>query len=170
MINYRRRAGRSSSFRFRFSDTKLFLLLCVLLLLSCGKSAGPGRAYTEFQCPAYSAGGLEVSCLSYHETTYVVLRVDLRAALVRVLWRNSGGVPYSSLDGAYSEMGDDVLALTNAGIYSASHTPEGLHVEGGVTLNPLNLNVGEGNFYWKPNGVFYVSEEGAGIVESEKFN
>lgn len=158
--------------RFRFSGAKLFLPLGVLMVLSCGKSAGPERASdrTDFQCPAYSADGLEVSCLTYHEVRYVVLRVDLREALVKVLWKNSGGVPYGSLDRAYSELGGDVLALTNAGIYSAGRAPEGLHVEGGLTLNPLNLNVGEGNFYWRPNGVFYVSDEGAGIVESEKFN
>ncbi|HEV2802805.1 MAG TPA: phosphodiester glycosidase family protein [Pyrinomonadaceae bacterium] len=87
-----------------------------------------------------------------------------------MLWKNSAGVPYGSLDQAYSQIGGELLALTNAGIYSENYTPEGLHVERGVTLTPLNLNPGEGNFYSRPNGVFYVAEDGAGIVESEKFN
>ncbi len=99
-----------------------------------------------------------------------VLRVDLRAVLVKTLWKNPAGVPYSSLDDAYRQTGGGLLALTNAGIYSERHAPEGLHVEGGVTLSPLNLSGGEGNFYWRPNGVFYVGEGGAGIAESEKFN
>jgi uncharacterized protein YigE (DUF2233 family) len=86
-----------------------------------------------------------------------------------MFWKNSVGTPYGSLDQAYRQTGGDLLALTNAGIYSQNHTPEGLHVEGGVTLSPLNLNGGEGNFYSRPNGVFYVAEDGAGIVESEKF-
>jgi uncharacterized protein YigE (DUF2233 family) len=94
----------------------------------------------------------------------------LRAALVKVLWKNPAGAPYGSLDQAYGQIGDDLLGLTNAGIYSESYTPEGLHVEEGVTLSPLNLKGGEGNFYWRPNGVFYVAGDGAGIVESEKFN
>jgi uncharacterized protein YigE (DUF2233 family) len=153
-------------------NARLLLPLAALLLLSCGKSAGPGKASgrSDFVCPAYSVEGLEVSCLAHHEATYVVLRVDLRAALVKTLWKNPAGAPYGSLGEAYRQVGGDLLALTNAGIYSESHTPEGLHVEGGLTLSPLNLNGGDGNFYWRPNGVFYVADDGAGIIESEKFN
>ena len=87
-----------------------------------------------------------------------------------MFWKNPAGVPYGSLEQANRQTGGGLLALTNAGIYSENHTPEGLHVEGGVTLSPLNLNGGQGNFYSRPNGVFYLSDDGAGIVESEKFN
>jgi uncharacterized protein YigE (DUF2233 family) len=144
----------------------------VLLLLSCGNAAGPGKASQrpDFVCPAYAAEGLEVGCLTHRGATYVVLRVDLRAALVKTFWKNPAGAPYGSLDEAHRQLGGDLLALTNAGIYSASHAPEGLHVEGGATLSTLNLNGGEGNFYWRPNGVFYVADDGAGVIESEKFN
>lgn len=144
----------------------------MLLLVSCGDSDGPRKASQrpDFECPAYAVEGLEVSCLTSRRATYVVLRVDLKAALIKVLWKNSSDLPYGSLDQAYRQIGGDLLALTNAGIYSESHTPEGLHVEEGVTLSPLNLNGGEGNFYWRPNGVFYVADDGAGIIESEKFN
>lgn len=158
---------RSCSLRNR-----LFLLLVALPLISCGNSAGPGgpSRRPDFGCPDYAVGGLEVSCLTSRRATYVVLRVDLRAAHIRTLWKNAAGAPYGSLDQAYRQTGGGLLALTNAGIYSENHTPEGLHVEGGATLSALNLNGGEGNFYSRPNGVFYVAEGGAGIVESEKFN
>lgn len=144
----------------------------MLLLLSCGDSAGPGKEShrTDFQCPAYAVEGLEVSCLTSRGATYVVLRVDMKAALIKVLWKDSAGAPYGSLERAYRQTGGGLLALTNAGIYSEGYTPEGLHAEGGVTLSPLNLKRGEGNFYWRPNGVFYVADGGAGIVESEKFD
>jgi uncharacterized protein YigE (DUF2233 family) len=87
-----------------------------------------------------------------------------------MLWRNPAGVPYGSLGDAYRQVGGDLLVITNAGIYSENHAPEGLHIEGGMTLSPLNLGSGDGNFYWKPNGIFYIKDSGAGIVESEKFN
>lgn len=158
--------------RSRFLHTRLLLFPCVLLLLSCGDSAGTGQAprSPDFVCPAYAADGLEVSCLTHREATYVVLRVDLKAATVKVLWKNPAGVAYGSLEQAYRQTGGDLLALTNAGIYSEGYAPEGLHVEAGVTLSPLKLGGGGGNFYWRPNGVFYVAEDGAGVVESEKFN
>jgi len=158
--------------RSRFLRIGVFLLLGVLPLLSCGNPASPEKSSPrpDFACPAYAAEGLEVSCLTSRRATYIVLRVDLRAALIRVLWKNSSGVPYASLDQAYRQIGGDLLAVTNAGIYSKNYTPEGLHVEEGVTLSPLNPNGGEGNFYSRPNGVFYVADEGAGIIETEKFN
>ena len=158
--------------RSGFVSAKLSLPLGLLLLLSCGNSNGPANApqHPDFRCPAYTVEGLEVSCVTLRQAAYVVLRVDLRAARIKTLWKNSAGVPYGSLDEAYRQTGGDLLALTNAGIYSEAHTPEGLHVEEGATLSPLNLNVGEGNFYWRPNGVFYVADDGAGVIESEKFD
>lgn len=164
--------GGRCGVRSGFLRNRLLLLLGVLLLVACGNSVGPRRAShsPDFKCPAYVVEGLEVSCLTFRRATYIVLRVDLKAALVKVLWKNSAGVPYGSLEQANSQIGDDLLALTNAGIYSRNDTPEGLHVEAGVTLSPLNLNGGEGNFYLRPNGVFYVADDGAGVIEAEKFN
>src|SRR5215210_5218525 len=152
---------------------KFFLVLGVmLLLLSCRNSPNSGDVprlpYTK--CPAYAVDGIEVSCVTLKQATYVIIRVDLNAARIKLLWRNPAGVPYGSLGEAYRQVGGDLLALTNAGIYSANQAPEGLHIEGDLTLSPLNLDNGDGNFYWKPNGVFYVTDDAAGIVEPEKFN
>lgn len=166
-------AAANAVVRSLFWRAGLFLPLAgLLLLVSCGDTAGPATAphRPEFQCPAYAAEGLEVTCLTHRQATYVVLRVELKAAVIKMLWKNPAGAPYGSLDEAHRQSGGGLLAVTNAGIYSSSHTPEGLHVEGGVTLSPLNLKGGEGNFYWRPNGVFYVADGGAGIIESEKFN
>lgn len=155
-----------------FYHGRPFLPLALLLLLSCGNSNGPGRASQrpDFECPTYAVEGLEVSCVTLRQETYVVLRVDLRAARIKTLWKSPAGAPYGSLDQASRQLGGDLLALVNAGIYSKEQTPEGLHVEGGVTLSPLNLNSGEGNFFWKPNGVFYIADDGAGVIESERFD
>lgn len=143
----------------------------MMLLLSCRNSPNAGDAPRplDTKCPAYAVEGVEVSCLTINQATYVVIHVDLHAALIKMLWRNPAGVPYGSLGEAYRQAGGDMLVVTNAGIYSENHAPEGLHIEGDKTLSPLNLGHGDGNFYWKPNGVFYVADDGAGIIESEKF-
>jgi len=58
----------------------------------------------------------------------------------------------------------------NAGIFEIDGTPTGLHVENGVLMNPLNLKSGEGNFFFKPNGVFFIgADEKAGILESAEY-
>jgi uncharacterized protein YigE (DUF2233 family) len=157
--------------RPRLLNAKIFLVLIVMILLSCKNSPSsadaPGQSDTK--CAAYAAQGIEVSCLTVKQATYVIIHVDLTAALIKMLWRNPAGAPYSSLGEAYRQFGGDLLVATNAGIFSVNRAPEGLHIEGGITLSSLNLSTGDGNFYWKPNGVFYVTDDGAGIIESEKF-
>lgn len=62
-----------------------------------------------------------------------------------------------------------VLAM-NAGMYHADMEPVGLYVEAGVEIAPLNRDDGFGNFFLKPNGVFFVNEDGsAGVLETDAF-
>lgn len=154
-------------------NARWVLVLGVMLLFAC-RNSPPGSneapRHPETKCRPYVAEGIEVSCLTHKQVGYSVVRVNLKAASVKMLWRNPAGVSYGSLSEAYRQFGDDLLAVTNAGIYAENKTPLGLHIESGKQLQPLNLDNGEGNFYWKPNGVFYVTDDGAGVMESESFN
>lgn len=149
------------------------LILGVMLLFSCRNSPSSSEEaprHPDIKCRPYAAEGIEVSCLTHKQVGYSVVHVNLKTAAIKLLWRNSAGVPYGSLNEAYRQFGDDLLAVMNAGIYAEDKTPSGLHIENGVILHPLNLDHGEGNFYWKPNGVFYLANDGAAIMESERFN
>jgi uncharacterized protein YigE (DUF2233 family) len=167
-----KRRGRARHMKSCLLNARWFLVLGVMLLFSCANSPGSGEAprRPETKCRPYAAEGIEVTCLTVKQVRYSILRVNLKAAFIKMLWRNPSGVPYGSLSEAYRQFGDELLAVTNAGIYAGNKTPEGLHIEGGKQLQPLNPDNGEGNFYWKPNGVFYVADDGAGIVETESFN
>ena len=147
-------------------------LFIVLLLFAC-RSAPPDSSAAprqlETKCRPYASESIEVRCLTLKQARYSIICVNLKAASIKMLWKNPAGVAYSSLSEASRQFGDDLLAVTNAGIYAGDNTPLGLHIEGGKELRKLNLENGEGNFYWKPNGVFYVADDGAGILESEKF-
>ena len=57
----------------------------------------------------------------------------------------------------------------NAGMYHADGSPVGLYVEGGQQFVKANTAGGPGNFHLKPNGVFYVTGETAGVMETGKF-
>jgi uncharacterized protein YigE (DUF2233 family) len=55
-------------------------------------------------------------------------------------------------------------------MYHEDRSPVGLYVEAGEEQAPLNTNDGPGNFHLKPNGVFYVLENGmAGVDETSAF-
>ncbi len=63
----------------------------------------------------------------------------------------------------------------NGGMFWKDFTPLGLHVELGQELRPVNtaeVRSESGivpNFYKKPNGVFYIGRDGAGVMTTERF-
>jgi uncharacterized protein YigE (DUF2233 family) len=98
---------------------------------------------------------------------YVVATVDLGRYDIGLFWKDPTGRPYRTLPEVARQLtaaGRRVIFATNAGIFDPSFTPVGLHVEDGKTLVPLNLAGGDGNFFLKPNGVFFLDTAGAAHV------
>ncbi len=132
-------------------------LCSMLLLLAATGCSSLRQAVQNRPC---TSTGLE----------YVEIDLDLHS--LELLWKDAVGKPLLTLDRAraYVEArGDSVIALTNAGIYEPGFIPTGLFVQNGIERQSLNLRDGEGNFYLKPNGVFYLTATGARIVESSGF-
>jgi uncharacterized protein YigE (DUF2233 family) len=167
-----KRSGRAGQMKSCLLNARWIFILSAMLLFACRNSPNSIEAPRQLEttCRPYAGEGVEVSCLTVKQVRYGIIHINLKAASIKMLWRNPAGVPYGSLSEAYRQIGDDLLAVTNAGIYAENQTPLGLHIEGGTPLRPLNPDNGEGNFYWKPNGVFYVGDDGAGVLESERFN
>ena len=91
---------------------------------------------------------------------------------LRFYWKRPDGSPYASLQALRQELaarGERLTFAVNGGIYSRDLAPLGLYVEEGKTLVPLNRGRGGGNFFLKPNGVFYVTAQGAGVVQVEDY-
>lgn len=105
---------------------------------------------------------------------FLVWRVD-NADLGRLEmhWLDAAGRPLVNFDGLRDHLATQGLEIefaTNAGIYERGPKPCGLTVCKGQEEVPLNLREGEGNFYLKPNGVFYVDAQGnAGVQEATAF-
>lgn len=58
----------------------------------------------------------------------------------------------------------------NGGMYKPDKSPQGLYIENKKILSPPDTATGNGNFYLKPNGVFYITSENIpGICITEKF-
>jgi uncharacterized protein YigE (DUF2233 family) len=95
-----------------------------------------------------------------------------RSENVGIYWADSNGVPFRTFAAVCSNLtarGQKVRFLMNGGIFEAGGVPSGLLVEDGVVKKDLNLRSGVGNFYLKPNGVFYIDEMGAHIAESSQY-
>jgi uncharacterized protein YigE (DUF2233 family) len=54
----------------------------------------------------------------------------------------------------------------NAGMYDKEQAPVGLYVEDGREMKRVSTADGPGNFHLKPNGVFWVKGDKAGVLDT----
>lgn len=88
---------------------------------------------------------------------------------IRLFLNDAGGNRYGHfnfLNEALGESGEALHFAMNAGMYHKDRSPVGFYREKGVDIAPINNNDGPGNFHLKPNGVFFVTENGDAFVES----
>lgn len=119
------------------------------------------------------ADGLSIRTIEWNDGQFEVAEVDLRKASLRLVWRRADGSRLANLAAAEqfaARSGRHALFATNAGIFDPTYTPLGLHVEDGKALHDLNLADGTGNFFLKPNGVFFLDARGARIEDATKFD
>lgn len=82
------------------------------------------------------------------------------------------GEPYrflGSLAQDLKQQGKTLVFAMNAGMYDENQRPIGLYVENGQQMKKLNRRNGSGNFHLKPNGVFYVKDGKANVMETEAY-
>lgn len=137
-------------------------------LLAAGLSwfaAGPALATPG------SAASPAASCRpqTHEGQAYTVCTVDLRRARVKLFWRGPDGLPYGSLSRLAGQQGGKLAFAMNAGMYDNGLGPVGLYVEDGRELKAANTANGPGNFHMKPNGVFYVAGDRAGVLETGRY-
>jgi len=123
---------------------------------------------------SWALGGERVEVIERASVRYLVWRVE-REELGRLQlhWLDQAGQPmghFGALRDRLGERGLEIEFATNAGIYERGPKPCGLTVCQGEEVVKLNLAAGEGNFYLKPNGVFFVDEANrAGVMEAAAF-
>ncbi len=103
---------------------------------------------------------------------YVVCTFDASRDAIRLFWKNPDGQPYGSPTGvatALKASGQTLAFGMNAGMYEKDLSPVGLYVEDGRQLKAANQRNGDGNFHLKPNGVFYVGQGRAGVLDTGRY-
>lgn len=122
---------------------------------------------------ADACAAAEVVQYRFHAVDISVCKIDLRHDTLRMFWRDERHQVlgnFKRLQAWLRPQGQEVVCATNGGIYDVDFRPRGLYVENGVTQRRLNrAKDGYGNFYLQPNGVFLISEQGADIVDTDRF-
>jgi uncharacterized protein YigE (DUF2233 family) len=91
---------------------------------------------------------------------------------IKFYWKDDNGQVFGSIQNLkqFIESKNQQLKFAmNGGMYMKDNSPQGLFIQNNITLTPLDTLSGTGNFYLKPNGVFYLTKDKAVVCQSKEF-
>lgn len=101
------------------------------------------------------------------DTRFISYEVDTKKQAIKLYWKDEKKEIFRSIQNLKlwldKNKGKLVFAM-NGGMYKTDNSPLGLYIEDKVTLSPLNKLAGDGNFYLKPNGVFYIISDNSPVI------
>jgi uncharacterized protein YigE (DUF2233 family) len=104
--------------------------------------------------------------------SYSLCEFDATKSAIRLFLKDGQGEVYGAFAPLAADLdrrGERLAFAMNGGMYDDNRLPVGLFVEGGASLRAANLKNGAGNFHMKPNGVFFIEAQGAGVMETKRF-
>ncbi|MBX7154837.1 MAG: phosphodiester glycosidase family protein [Candidatus Kapaibacterium sp.] len=93
-------------------------------------------------------------------TEYVEYIADIQHQALIMYWKNENGDilrTIQNLKEHVEQQNQQLLFAMNGGMFTQEYAPLGLYIQQQKVLTSLNTKSGFGNFYIKPNGVFWVS-------------
>ncbi len=107
------------------------------------------------------------------DNRFVTYVVDTKKQEVKLFWKNDKQEIFRSIGNLKKWVNENHKELEfamNGGMYNKDNSPQGLFIENQTTITPLDTTSGNGNFYLKPNGVFYITVDHLpGICKTTNF-
>ena len=104
---------------------------------------------------------------------FVSYIVNPKKQNLEFFWKNKKGEHFKNAENLISWLkskNKKLLFSTNGGMYKKDNSPQGLYVENTITKSEIDTSNGKGNFYLKPNGVFYLTtDKNPMICKTEDF-
>lgn len=145
-----------------------FLLAGLLLCAACSEQpAGEALVVTKLDgsqaddpapAPTDTAPAVPSACkaVTFEQVPLTVCTADPAQHTIQMANLGSDKQPFGSLSAFAASVDPATIAFAvNGGMYGDDLKPIGYYVQNGDRLAELNRNNGEGNFYMKPNGVFF---------------
>jgi uncharacterized protein YigE (DUF2233 family) len=147
-----------------------FYTFCfIMLLISCNNIS----PQTEKQIKkAGAAIAKQVKATAEHLDMvhdYIGFEANPDSGQIHMCWKDDNGNILGSLGNVkkfVEQQGGNLLYACNGGMYMQNQAPLGYYIQQSKTLQKINTKKGSGNFYLKPKGVFYVSDNNMPGIKS----
>lgn len=111
-------------------------------------------------CRTDVAGGID----------YIVCDVSLDDHDLRLRAEDEDGVPYETFENVSASVrGRRVRLIMNGGMYHEDRRPVGLAIQDGRLLKNVVRGTGGGNFSLQPNGIFFIENGKAQVMETARY-
>ncbi len=97
-----------------------------------------------------------------NDTGFVSYIVDTKKQDIKLYWKDDNHNAFRSINQLklwLQKNNKNLVFAMNAGMYKTDNSPQGLFIEKKVIVSPLDTSSGPGNFFLKPNGVFYITTD-----------
>ncbi|WP_395051924.1 phosphodiester glycosidase family protein [Flavobacterium sp.] len=101
------------------------------------------------------------------DENFVFYTVNTKLETIILYYKNDKGINFGSIENVKKYLKtkkQKLLFATNGGMYKKDHSPQGLFIENNVIKSKIDTLNGNGNFYLKPNGVFYLTDKNIPII------
>jgi uncharacterized protein YigE (DUF2233 family) len=116
---------------------------------------------------------ISIYCCNIEDSRFVTFTVNPKKQNISFYYQNEQKENFKSLSNLQQWLEKNTKKLifaTNGGMFKKDHAPQGLFIENYNCLYPIDTLTASGNFYLKPNGVFYLTRNNnAHITTSAKF-
>ncbi|MGD0642814.1 MAG: phosphodiester glycosidase family protein [Roseiarcus sp.] len=137
-----------------------------------GAAGALGLAFALVLAPAEANASPPCALLGFDSAHYTICTFDARRDEIRLYWKDSAGKPFGGFDAlaqTLSARGRTLRFATNAGMFEADQSPVGLFVEDGKRKHRADTREGGSNFHLKPNGIFWIGDGAAGVMETSRY-
>lgn len=120
-----------------------------------------------------SVGFYQLGKPSNEDERFVSYIVNPKKQNLEFFWKNEKGEHFKNAENLISWLkskNKKLLFSTNGGMYKKDNSPQGLFIENKIVKSEIDTSNGNGNFYLKPNGVFYLTtDKNPMICKTEDF-
>jgi uncharacterized protein YigE (DUF2233 family) len=114
-----------------------------------------------------SVGFYQFGKPSNEDDRFVSYIVNPKKQNLEFFWKNEKGEHFKNAENLISWLkskSKKLLFSTNGGMYKKDNSPQGLYIENKIVKSEIDTSNGNGNFYLKPNGVFYLTTDKKPII------